>query len=153
VSAHEPLYATYTDGCAGFSADELATQSLCPDWDVRGVIAHAIGVEAVLDGWEPSTESPPPFGKMGEFAATVADLAPSDLATTVAEVTGSRLGDVHGRRLPGERRLGRSDGWCAGRDVDELDAHFGPDLTRRRLGERSAFADLLERPLAWFAGS
>ena len=66
-------------------------QSLCPDWDVRGVIAHALGVEAVLDGWRPSTETPPPFGKMGDFAARVADLAPDELAATVAELTTARL--------------------------------------------------------------
>ncbi|MDZ7676663.1 MAG: maleylpyruvate isomerase family mycothiol-dependent enzyme [Acidimicrobiales bacterium] len=91
VSAHETLYATYTDWCEGFTADDLATQSLCPDWDVRGVLGHAIGVEAVLDGWEPSTELPPPFGKMGEFAASIADLDPAGVAAEVAEVTSSRL--------------------------------------------------------------
>lgn len=91
VSAHEQLHATYTDWCRGFSADDLATQSLCPEWDVRGVVAHVIGVEAVLDDWEPSTESPPPFGKMGEFAAALADLDPGGVASKVAEVTASRL--------------------------------------------------------------
>lgn len=91
VSAHETLYATYTAWCRGFSADDLVTQSLCPDWDVRGVIAHTIGVESVLDGWDPSPESPPPFGKMGEFAAAVADLDPPAVASKVAEVTASRL--------------------------------------------------------------
>ena len=94
VSAHETLYATYSDWCRGFGAEELATQSLCPDWDVRGVVAHAIGVEVVLDGWDPSAESPPPFGKMGEFAAAVAEVEPDRLASTVAEVTASRLGHL-----------------------------------------------------------
>lgn len=91
VSAHESLFRTYVDWTAAFDASDLGAQSLCPDWDVRGVIAHALGVEVVLDGWEPSTETPPPFGKMGEFAATTADLDPADLATKVEEVTSSRL--------------------------------------------------------------
>jgi uncharacterized protein (TIGR03083 family) len=91
VSAHETLYATYTDCCRDVGADELATQSLCPDWDVRDVIAHAIGVETVLDGWEPSADSPPPFSKMREFADEVADLSPDALAAKVAEVASSRL--------------------------------------------------------------
>jgi uncharacterized protein (TIGR03083 family) len=91
LSSHEQLYATYTDWCRTFSADDLATPSLCPDWDVRGVVAHVIGVEAVLDGWEPSTESPPPFEKMGEFAGALARLDPDGVASKVAEVTASRL--------------------------------------------------------------
>ena len=91
VSAHETLFATYTGWCDGFDADDLATPSLCPDWDVRGVIAHVIGVETVLDGWTPSAEHAPPFGKMGEFAAAVAELEPAGLAATVADATASRL--------------------------------------------------------------
>ena len=73
LTAHEQLFDTYATWSAGFGADDLAVQSLCPDWDVRGVIAHALGVEVVLDGWTPSTETPPPFAKMGEFAAELAD--------------------------------------------------------------------------------
>jgi uncharacterized protein (TIGR03083 family) len=55
------------------------------------VIAHALGVEVVLDGWTPSTETPPPFEMMGDFATRLADLAPDALAAAVAEVTTSRL--------------------------------------------------------------
>ena len=91
VSAHETLFAVYTDCCRDVSAVELSTPSLCPDWDVRDVVAHAIGVETVLDGWEPSTDSPPPFERMGSFAAEVADLDPDGLASTVSAVTTSRL--------------------------------------------------------------
>ncbi len=91
LTAHEALFDVYTDWTAGFTADDLAVQSLCPDWDVRGVIAHALGVETVLDGWTPSTETPPPFGRMGEFAAELADLAPDELAARIASVTASRL--------------------------------------------------------------
>ena len=91
LSAHESLFATYDEWCAGFSADDLATQSLCPDWDVRGVLGHAIGVETVLEGWDPSPDSPPPFGKMAEFDAAIADLDPSGVASAVAAATSSRL--------------------------------------------------------------
>lgn len=91
LEAHEQLFDTYATWSGGFTVDDLSVQSLCPDWDVRGVIAHALGVEIVLDGWTPSTETPPPFGKMGDFAAQVADLAPGELAAKVAELTASRL--------------------------------------------------------------
>lgn len=91
LAAHEQLFDTYEAWSAGFDADDLAAQSLCPDWDVRGVIAHALGVETVLDGWTPSTEAPPPFAKMGDFATRLADLDPDELAAAVADVTTSRL--------------------------------------------------------------
>jgi uncharacterized protein (TIGR03083 family) len=91
VSAHESLFATYADWCDDFGADDLATPSLCPDWDVRGVIGHTVGVETVLDGWAPSTDAPPPFVKMGEFADGIAGLDPGALAAKVREVTSSRL--------------------------------------------------------------
>ena len=52
IAAHQSVYAYYREVCARRSAEQLAVQSLCPDWDVRGVVAHTIGVEAVLDGWE-----------------------------------------------------------------------------------------------------
>jgi uncharacterized protein (TIGR03083 family) len=96
IAAHETVYADYTDLLGRASADELAVQSLCPDWDVRGAIAHTIGVEAVLDGWDPSPDDPPPFGKMGEIATEFADLSPADLAARVGEITSSRLAHLRG---------------------------------------------------------
>ncbi|MEM8620537.1 MAG: maleylpyruvate isomerase family mycothiol-dependent enzyme [Actinomycetota bacterium] len=91
IAAHKTLYAAYDSWCAGFSIDDLAVASLCPAWDVRDVVAHTIGVESVLDGWEPSTESPPPFDKMGDFAAVLAGIEPDGVARHVGAVTSSRL--------------------------------------------------------------
>ncbi len=91
LSAHTSLYDTYNSWCAGFTGDDLAAASLCPGWTVRDVIAHTIGVESVLDGWQPSTESPPPFNKMSEFAAQIADLDAPEVASAVAALTASRL--------------------------------------------------------------
>lgn len=96
IAAHESVYADYIDLLGRAGIDELSTQSLCPDWDVRGAIAHVIGVEAVLDGWDPSPDTPPPFGKMGEIAAEFADLSPEQLAARVGEITGSRLAHLRG---------------------------------------------------------
>lgn len=91
VSAHETLFGTYDDWCDEFGADDLSAPSLCPGWDVRDVLAHVIGVETVLDGWEPSVETPPPFAKMGEFAAAIADLEPAGVSAKVGEASASRL--------------------------------------------------------------
>ena len=91
IAAHATLYAAYDSWCGAFSADDLAVASLCPGWDVRDVLAHTVGVESVLDGWGPSTESPPPFEKMGDFAAALAGIEPAEVASAVGAVTSSRL--------------------------------------------------------------
>lgn len=91
IAIHADLFNHYNRLCERLSEDQLGLQSLCPDWDVRGVIAHVIGVESVLDGWAPSTENPPPFGKMVAFQAEAAGLDPAELAARVADVTASRL--------------------------------------------------------------
>ena len=94
VAAHRQLFAHYRDLCARLGDDEMATRSLCPAWDVRAVIAHAMGVEVVLTGWTPSAEVPPPFEKMGEFGAAVAGLSHADFAARVGEVTAARLAEL-----------------------------------------------------------
>lgn len=91
VAAHETMYDAYDDRCARLTPEQLSVQSLCPEWKVRDVIVHVIGVEHVLDGWTPSAEAPPPFGRLNEFAASVADLGPDGVAARVKEVTSSRL--------------------------------------------------------------
>lgn len=98
IAAHETLYDSYNARCRALSADDLSVRSLCPDWDVRGVLGHVIGVEHVLVGWEPSTDDPPPFGRMAEFAREIADLGPEAVASRVADVTAARLD--HLRSLP-----------------------------------------------------
>ena len=91
VDAHRGLFAHYNDLAGRLTDDEMATQSLCPDWDVRGVITHTLGVEIVLTGWAPSTEVPPPFEKMGEWEAEASSLSRADFAIRVQEITASRL--------------------------------------------------------------
>ncbi len=45
-------------------------QSLCPDWTVRGVFDHVVGIEAVLAGWWPeSVDELPPFDRAAAFIA------------------------------------------------------------------------------------
>lgn len=94
VDAHRRLFAHYNDLVGRLSDEEMATRSLCPDWDVRAVIAHTMSVEVVLTGWAPSAEVPPPFEKMGEFTAAVETLGRSDFAARVQETTASRLADL-----------------------------------------------------------
>ena len=97
IAAHETMFTHFNDLCGRLTAEDLARPSLCPDWDVRGVISHVIGVEQVLDGWEPSTEDPPPFRQLRAFQAEVAGLDPADFAARMAAITSSRLADLRSR--------------------------------------------------------
>jgi len=96
LGAHRDLFAHYDDLCVRLSDEQMATQSLCPDWDVRGVIAHTIGVEAVMSGWSPSVDVPPPFEKLGEFEARAAALDRDGFTALIAETTGARLAEIEG---------------------------------------------------------
>jgi len=96
ISVHRQLFAHYNELCGRLGDEEMATPSLCPAWDVRGVIAHTMGVEAVLTGWAPSAEVPPPFEKMGEFNGAVEGLSLGDFADRIQETTATRLADIEG---------------------------------------------------------
>lgn len=59
---------------AGLTGEQWATQSYCPEWDVRGVAAHLAAVEHMLIGEEPgSWTDGVPFDQVGEYLAQVAD--------------------------------------------------------------------------------
>jgi uncharacterized protein (TIGR03083 family) len=94
VEAHRQLFAHFNDLCERLDDQEMANRSLCPDWDVRAVIAHTVGVEVVLTGWAPSTEVPPPFEKMSEFGAAVEGLTGAEFAARIRETTTARLAEL-----------------------------------------------------------
>ncbi|MEL7158480.1 MAG: maleylpyruvate isomerase family mycothiol-dependent enzyme [Actinomycetota bacterium] len=77
------------------SADEWAVQSLCPDWDVKGVVIHLASVEHVLRGWVPTPEdSVPPFDQVGPFTERAAALATDDLVAEVRSILAARRADL-----------------------------------------------------------
>ncbi|MCH9666350.1 MAG: maleylpyruvate isomerase family mycothiol-dependent enzyme [Actinomycetia bacterium] len=91
IEVHSELFDHYNRLCERLTEEQLGLQSLCPEWDLRGVISHVAGIESVLDGWAPSTETPPPFGKLAAFQAEAAGLDRATLAARVADITASRL--------------------------------------------------------------
>lgn len=93
-AAHQQLFAHYNDLVGRLSDEQMAVQSLCPDWDVRGVINHAIGAEYWLTGWEPSDTAMPPFERFSEFDARSRAADRSEFAQIVAETTATRLDDL-----------------------------------------------------------
>jgi uncharacterized protein (TIGR03083 family) len=94
VDAHRGLFDHFVGLTERLSDEQMAVQSLCPDWDVRGVIRHVIGAEYWLLGWEPSDQAPPPFERFGEWEARVAGLGRSDFAAAVGEITAARLAEL-----------------------------------------------------------
>ena len=57
--AHEDLYDSYEDLAAGLGPDDWDRETGCPGWTVRDVLAHVVGVEAVLSG-DPEPDHEPP---------------------------------------------------------------------------------------------
>ena len=74
LAALDNCFTDFSDLIQGFSEDDWGMQSLCPDWDIRGVVTHLAGIENLLLGWVPkSADEWPPFAKMAEFESAVAD--------------------------------------------------------------------------------
>lgn len=72
-----------------------STQSLCPDWDVAGVIVHLVAVEEMLLGEPPSAFSDSlPFERVGRASAEMADLNPDALLDRFRHVTAQRRAEL-----------------------------------------------------------
>lgn len=81
----------------GLSPDDWSTQSLCPDWDVSGVVIHLVAVEEMLLGQPPSAFSETlPFEVVGQASAEMAHLSPDELLQRFRDVTAQRRRDLAG---------------------------------------------------------
>jgi uncharacterized protein (TIGR03083 family) len=75
----------------GLTAEQWSTQSLCPDWTVRGVLVHLGAVEHMLLGEAPgSMPDSLPFGKVGDWMASVASLSDDELLGCYRAVIAAR---------------------------------------------------------------
>ena len=93
--ALEQSYAAIEKLGAAMSAEQWQTQSLCPDWTVRGVVAHLASVENMLVGWLPgSADELPPLDRAAAFGQQTADVDDAAFAARVAEVFGLRRADL-----------------------------------------------------------
>ena len=93
--ALEQSYAAIEKLGAAMSAEQWQTQSLCPDWTVRGVVAHLASIENMLVGWLPdSADELPPLDRVAAFGQQTADVDDSAFAARVAEVFGQRRADL-----------------------------------------------------------
>jgi uncharacterized protein (TIGR03083 family) len=77
------------------SSDQWKEQSLCPDWDMRGVVTHLGMMERVMTGWLPaSAEQTPPLDRIGPYHAETAALDDKAFAALIADIFTERRADL-----------------------------------------------------------
>ena len=72
------------------SDEEWTIQSPCPDWDVRGVVTHLLGVTKAVADHQPDITQPPDFAALQDFQAGLADASNKELVDAYREVIESR---------------------------------------------------------------
>ncbi len=81
--------------CAQMDESGWRTQSLCPEWDARGVVSHLGMMERVMTGWLPdSAEHLPPLSRVGAYDEEVAALDDKSFASRLAEIFAGRRADL-----------------------------------------------------------
>ncbi|MEY2974788.1 MAG: hypothetical protein RIR49_1208 [Actinomycetota bacterium] len=76
---------------AGLAEERWATRSLCPDWDIAGVVVHLVAVEEMLLGADPSEFAERlPFDRALAASTEMADLSPDELLDRFRSVTVAR---------------------------------------------------------------
>lgn len=78
----------------GLDASQWKVQSLCPAWNVQGVLVHVTTIEAALVGWRPGGDHP--FAAMGAIAAELGTLSPDDLVARYHATVSTRLAELAG---------------------------------------------------------
>jgi len=70
-------------------------QSLCPDWDMRGVITHLGMMERVMSGWLPEdADGTPPLDRVDPYHQEVAALGNAAFAARISEIFATRRADL-----------------------------------------------------------
>jgi uncharacterized protein (TIGR03083 family) len=91
----EQCYDAIDSVCARLDGAGWRTQSLCPDWTARDVIAHLGMMERVLTGWLPgSAEELAPLDRIGPYEQEVAALDDAAFASRIAEIFTARRADL-----------------------------------------------------------
>jgi uncharacterized protein (TIGR03083 family) len=72
-------------------------QSLCPEWDMRGVVTHLGMMERVMTGWLPeSADDLPPLDRIGPYQDEMAALDDAGFAARIGEIFAGRRADLAG---------------------------------------------------------
>jgi uncharacterized protein (TIGR03083 family) len=91
----EQCYDAIESVCSRISGDQWQAQSLCPDWDVRGVVTHLGMMERVMTGWLPASAAElPPLDRVGPYQEEAASLDDKAFAGRIAEIFADRRADL-----------------------------------------------------------
>ncbi len=75
--------------------EQWSTQSLCPEWDIAGVVMHLIAVEEMLLGRAPNEFAERlPFEEVAGFISAMAPLSHAELAAKFASVMAARRAEL-----------------------------------------------------------
>lgn len=80
------------DVAAALTPEQWIAQSLCPAWDMRGVVCHIAMIDEALIGSAPGSEVP--WSKMGEISKELALLAPADLLARYNDMVVRRIAEL-----------------------------------------------------------
>ena len=91
----EQCYDAIESACARMSGEQWRARSLCPDWDMRGVVTHLGMMERVMTGWLPASAADvPPLDRVGPYAEHAASLDNEAFAARIAEIFADRRADL-----------------------------------------------------------
>lgn len=96
VSAAETGFGRIQALVRDLSDDEWAVRSLCPDWNVRQVLAHTVGVEDALRGWSPNVDELPPFAKASALIVESTSMSADEFIVRVDEILDGRRAEIAG---------------------------------------------------------
>lgn len=91
----EQCYDAIESACTRMSSEQWLAQSLCPDWDMRGVVTHLGMMERVMTGWLPASAADlPPLDRVGPYTEHAASLDDEAFAARIAEIFADRRADL-----------------------------------------------------------
>lgn len=93
----EQCYDAIESLTARMDAQQWHAQSLCPDWDMRGVVEHLGMMERVMTGWLPDGAGElPPLDRIAPYQEQIAGLDDKAFAARIAEIFAERRADLAG---------------------------------------------------------
>jgi uncharacterized protein (TIGR03083 family) len=95
TAALNNCFSDYEGLLSELSAEKWNVQSLCPDWNIRGVAVHLSGIENLLVEWMPSKPDEwPPFPRMAEFEEISSEWDPSQLIENTSNILNHRRAEL-----------------------------------------------------------
>ncbi|MEM9653231.1 MAG: maleylpyruvate isomerase family mycothiol-dependent enzyme [Actinomycetota bacterium] len=95
ISNLETCFQAIEDLIDSLSDEDWTVQSLCPAWDVKGVIGHLVGIENALSGWIPEGEgAAPPFDTIPVFQEQAAAGTTEQLIADAKRIFTARRDDL-----------------------------------------------------------